>query len=80
MSAFEGTRLDWRKSSHSSQTGNCVEIATWHKSSHRGVADNCIEAAGARPVLVRDTTDRGGRVLAFPAGAWRALLTHVRTQ
>jgi hypothetical protein len=29
-------------------------------------------------VVVRDTTDRAGATLAFPAAAWRALLAQVR--
>ena len=48
--------MDWRKSSHSGANGG-----------------SCVEVAGtARVVLVRDTTDRDGRTLAFSAEAWRA--------
>jgi hypothetical protein len=45
----------------------------WRKSSYSG--DNggeCVEVATADAVLVRDTTDRNGPVLAFPDDAWRA--------
>jgi len=47
--------------------------SVWRKSSYSG--DNggeCVEVAAASAVLVRDTTDRNGTVLAFPGDAWRA--------
>jgi len=47
--------------------------SSWCKSSYSG--DNggeCVEVATAGVVLVRDTTDRSGPVLAFTADAWRA--------
>jgi hypothetical protein len=65
----------WRKSSYSNASGNaCVEIATWRKSSHSGASGNaCVEVADtARLVLVRDTTDRTGPVLAVSAQAWHS--------
>lgn len=71
----------WRKSSHSGNGGSaCVEIGAWRKSSYsNGGSANCVEVGGAEPcVLVRDTTDRAGAVLAVPAAAWRALLAEVR--
>jgi hypothetical protein len=50
------SNLVWIKSSYSgSQGGNCVEAA----------------ANGRGQVLVRDTQDRAGAVLAFRAGHWR---------
>jgi hypothetical protein len=42
----------------------------WRKSSHSG--DNggeCVEVATAGAVLIRDTTDRSGTILAFTAEA-----------
>ena len=51
----------------------------WRKSSYSG--DNggeCVEVATAGPVLVRDTADRGGLVLTFTAGAWRAFTATIR--
>lgn len=54
---------DWRKSSLSFSNGNCAEVATRR------------DGGG---VLVRDTQDRGGTVLAFTPGAWRAFLAALR--
>ena len=73
----------WRKSTYSGNNGgNCVEVgnAPWRKSWHSGNnAGACVEvASAARGVVVRDTTDRAGATLAFPAAAWRALLARVR--
>ena len=52
----------------------------WRKSSHSNNGGaSCIEVGGAAAgVLVRDTADRAGAVLAIPAGAWRALLAGLR--
>lgn len=42
----------WRKSSHSGNGGNCVELAiTWQKSSRSGNGGNCVEVAG---IALRD--------------------------
>jgi hypothetical protein len=71
----------WRKSSYS-DTGasNCVEVGqAWRKSSHSGSGGgDCVEVGQAGGVVVRDTTDRAGAALAFPAGAWRVLLAGIR--
>lgn len=43
----------------------------WRKPRRSFANGNCVEVAdAARIVLVRDTEDRGGTVLAFGAGAW----------
>jgi hypothetical protein len=47
--------------------------SNWRKSSYS--ADNggaCVEVASTGAVLVRDSTDRSGPVVAFTAEAWRA--------
>jgi hypothetical protein len=76
----------WRKSSYSSNGGTaCVEVGAWRKSSHSGNGGSaCVEvgspatSSAVTGVLVRDTTDRAGGVLAIPAAAWHALLAEVR--
>ncbi|WP_327190439.1 DUF397 domain-containing protein [Streptomyces xinghaiensis] len=56
--------LTWRKSSHSSGNGGeCLEVAD-------GVADT---------VPVRDSKDPQGPALTFPATAWTAFVTGIRT-
>lgn len=51
--------------------------ARWHKSTKSGGnGGNCVEVAGNLPgvVLVRDTKDRDGGVLAFAPAAWRGFV------
>ena len=56
------------------------DSADWRKSTHSGGnGGDCVEVrTAAAGVMVRDTTDRAGAVLALPAGAWRSLLAEVR--
>jgi len=56
------SKLRWRKSSHSSNQGNCVEVAA--------VPD------GGR--AVRDSKNRGGPVLTFTHDAWAAFVSRVK--
>ncbi|MFU8851368.1 DUF397 domain-containing protein [Micromonospora sp. SL1-18] len=53
----------WRKSTRSANEGNCVEVA-----------DNLPGV-----VLVRDSKDRSGPTLSFTPGAWRTLITALRS-
>lgn len=71
----EGTSsAPWRKSTYSNNGGECVEVATWRTASYSGNGGNCVEAGVAEVgwVLVRDTTDRAGGTLSFPASTWQA--------
>ena len=44
----------------------------WIKSSHSGSEGNCIEvAAAANQVLIRDSNNTYGPVLAVPAAVWQ---------
>jgi hypothetical protein len=52
----------WRKSSYSSQNGNCVEVAT--------------NLPGS--VAVRDSKDPYGPVLTFPPAGWRIFVAAVQ--
>jgi len=50
----------------------------WRTSSYTGGSGDCVEVAAATStVLIRDTKDREGPVLAVPATAWRAFLADV---
>ncbi len=62
MSTPDRNSVVWRTSSYTAGSGNCVEVAP---------------AAAAGTVLVRDTKDREGPVLAVPATAWRAFLAGI---
>ena len=71
----------WRKSSYSGGSGgDCVEVAPWRKSSYSGgQGGSCVEVAdGARLMLVRDTTDREGGMLAFSAQAWQVFAASLK--
>jgi hypothetical protein len=51
----------------------------WRKSSYSGNGgQNCVEVAGDGTILVRDTTDRGGAMLAFTADAWMVFTASLR--
>ena len=54
--------------------------ADWRKSTYSGGnGGQCVEVAtAAAGIVVRDTANRSGVVLALPAGAWRSLLAEVR--
>lgn len=50
--------------------------AEWRTSTRSSGNGNCVEVAGVDGrVAVRDSKDRGGPVLAFPAPSWRAFVT-----
>lgn len=63
MTPSKLSRADWRKSSHSGQDGNCVEIA---------------RDQPVRYIVVRDTQDRDGFTLRVPATAWRRFTRSIR--
>ncbi len=51
----------------------------WRKSSFSGTNGSCVETAtGKDVILVRDTTDRDGGTLNFPAKAWQAFTAGIR--
>lgn len=68
----------WRKSSYSNSFSNCVEVA-WAKSSHSCANQNCVEVGGHDDtVLVRDSKNPDGPVLAFTRSEWAAFLAAVK--
>jgi hypothetical protein len=72
----------WRKSSYSTASSNCIDVAfvpaTWRKSSF-SASTNCVELAVAGGAVgLRDSKHPHGIPLAFPATAFAALVTTVR--
>lgn len=78
----------WVKSSYSTNTSNCVEVAAlpawWAKSSYSSNTSNCVEvgaarAAGNRSALaVRDSKNPAGPALVLPAAHWTTFVTALR--
>jgi hypothetical protein len=53
--------------------------APWRKSSFSGNGNECVEVAVAGGLVgVRDTANRAGGLLAFPAVVWHAFAAQVR--
>ncbi len=69
---------DWRKPSASTYNGNCVEAGGWRKPTASIGNGQCAEVSGGPAVAVRDTTDRDGTVLIFPARAWAEFTAGLR--
>jgi hypothetical protein len=76
------TYSGWRKSSYSSGTGNCVEVAFtgWRKSSRSDGTGNCVEVATTDgSVGVRDSKQHGhGPVLELTRTGWEAFVRAAR--
>ena len=55
-------------------------MTTWRKSTYSGGnGSDCVEvSAGGAAVVVRDTKDRGGSVLAFGPDAWRRFAATIK--
>ena len=62
MTEIDLSRAEWRKSSYSGQSGNCVEVAR--------------NLPGL--VAVRDSKQPDGAKLMISQGAWRAFIRSVR--
>ncbi|MFD4533892.1 DUF397 domain-containing protein [Kitasatospora sp. NPDC058397] len=58
-----------------------LSSAHWVKSSHSSDGGQCVEVAPDFPTVmpVRDSKDPHGPALVFPADAWQAFVTAVRT-
>jgi len=62
MTGIDLSRAEWRKSSHSGQSGNCVEVAR--------------NLPGL--VAVRDSKEPDGARLAVSCGAWQVFIRTIR--
>lgn len=77
------SRAVWRISSYSGQNGDCIEVAvvpSWQVSTYSGQNGACVEVAGGPGgvVVVRDSKDRGGPVLAIGPAGWRSFTDLVK--
>lgn len=74
------SRAQWRKSSYSSGTGQCVEVAAaWRKSSHSSANGACVEVAGPGAVVaVRDSKDPDGPKLVLTPDQWQEFTAGVK--
>jgi hypothetical protein len=71
--------VDFVKSSFSATNGCCVEVG-FHKSTYSADTSNCVEVAtcACNEVLVRDSKNPDGTVLAFSGDAWSAFLADLK--
>jgi hypothetical protein len=65
------TRIEWRKASYSSSSGNCVEVAPIQGAVDLVMADNA--------VAVRDSKNPDGPKLIFPPQAWRQFAAELKS-
>ena len=85
MKATDLGDAGWRKSTRSSATGQCTEVAclggvTWRKSSRSSATGACTEVASlGAGVAVRDSKDPAGPALLFSPAAWRAFTDGLRS-
>ncbi|MEU5992699.1 DUF397 domain-containing protein [Spirillospora sp. NPDC047418] len=84
MSGRSESKIQWRKSSRSGDTGGqCVEVAglPWRKSSRSGdTGGDCVEVVGiAAAVGVRDSRDPDGPKLVFASAEWRSFARRVKS-
>jgi hypothetical protein len=70
--------MDWRKSSFSGESGNCVEVS-WRKSSFSGDGGNCVEIRQDL-AAIRDSKNPNGPTLTVDMATLLAFLTTARTE
>lgn len=68
----------WRKSSYSHANGSCLEAAAVFRSSAYCQSGECVEVAAGGCVLVRDSKDPAGAVLAFNRAEWQAFTSALK--
>ncbi|MCH5675864.1 DUF397 domain-containing protein [Streptomyces gilvus] len=83
-SNLDVTRVQWRKSSYSGSSGECIECAplgtaAWAKSSYSGdTGGDCVEVADVAPhIAVRDSKNPSAGVLTLSPTAFSAFVRGV---
>jgi hypothetical protein len=66
---------DWKTSSYSSDSFNCVEFT---KSSYSSASNCCVEVARPAEILVRDSKNRDQGHLTFAQVAWAAFIDDIK--
>lgn len=72
---------EWRKSSYSTSSSNCVEVkGVWRKSTHSNGQSSCVEVNLAAPdaVAIRDSKNPTGGVLTVTATTWSSFTTTIK--
>lgn len=72
--------VDWRKSSRSKDSGECVE-AGWRKSSYSESHHECVEVGGLSTRIIGIRDSKAGErspILEFDASEWRQLVTLIK--
>ncbi len=82
MNELDLSDAEWRRSSHSSADGQCVEVAhldQWRKSSHSSGDGQCVEVAHLdQAVAVRDSKTPSGPNLIFTRQAWATFIRELK--
>lgn len=64
-----------------SSVSKSLDEYAWRKPSRSVVNGACVEAAAYEDrVLIRDSADRTGAVLQYPAAAWRTFVAQLRSR
>jgi hypothetical protein len=74
--------INWRKSSRSGNTAECVEVGNWRKSTRSGNEGDCVEAGNSSAnVAVRDTKlGESSPVLSFAPEQWRTFILSTKAE
>jgi hypothetical protein len=80
-SMVDASRIAWRKSSRSTNNGECVEVGVWRKSVRSSNNGQCVEVATCSccSVAVRDSKNPEGPKLAFAAREWGGFARRVKS-
>ena len=71
--------MDYKKSTFSGDTGNCVTVAKYRKSTHSGTGGSCVEVAdGESGRFLKDTKNPDVPPFFFNEDEWTAFISGVK--